>query len=338
MSLRVLVLGGDPGQLDYSAPNAAFRLTTTVDAWAIALNANWLGSDAPMPSRAELANYDLVIADLIPHMLPHYVRLLADRPASLRWVTLIEGSGEDYLDLLPNVQAILDASDLIATINRRTTGYFQALTKAPVAWIGIPFPRAEVAAFHTAPEARRGEILVCPRRYRQPSFVVAEALGLPVRAYFPKVSRTLSNLPTFWKSRYFSRDLHPHFWQQAEGKTPRIACLERSTADFYREAGGCRLWVNLDPRTTWARYVLDAAALQIPIISTETTDHAPVLFPETTVRDAYCIEEAIAIGERLLAEPDFAARVAREAYDRLEPYSPHACVRRLSAALNMELY
>ena len=337
MSLRILVLGGDPGSLDYSAPNAPYRLTTTVDAWACALKANWLGSDAPMPTKAELAGYDLVIADLIPHLLPKFVALLADRPASVRWVTLIEGSGEDYLDLLPHVQTILDSSDLIATINRRTTGYFQALTKTPAVWTGIPFPREEVAALRTAPEAMREESLVCPRRYRQPSFAVAEALGLPVRAYFPKVSRTLSNLPIYWKHRYFARDLHAHFWQRAAGKTPRVACLERSTADFYKEASGCRLWINLDPRTTWARYVLDAAALQIPIISTETTDHASILFPETTVRDAYCIEEAISIGKRLLAEPDFAARVTREAYDRLEPYMPAACVRRLSEALGLKL-
>ena len=264
MSLRVLVLGGDPGKRDYSAPTAEHRLTTTVDAWAVALKANWLGSNAAMPTPAELAQYDLVIADLNPHLLPKYLGLIANRPSKLRWVTLIEGGGEDYLDITTMLQAILDGSDLVATINRRTTGYFSALTRAPVAWIGIPFPQHEVSAFYTEVEVRREEVLICPRKSRQPSLAVAEALGLPMRAYFPKVSRTLSNLPVFWRYRYFARDLRSHFWQSEATKTPRLGFIERSTADFYREAAGCRIWINLDPRTTWARFVLDAAALRIP--------------------------------------------------------------------------
>ncbi|HLK58758.1 MAG TPA: glycosyltransferase [Chthonomonadaceae bacterium] len=333
--MRSLLIGGNPGRWNHADPAAPYRTGNGIEAWAYALQGDYWGPDAP--TQEVIARYDLVVANLNPWLIPPFVPLAEARAQTTRWVSLIEGSGEDYLDPTPSLRRLLDASDLVAVLNARTTGYFRALTRAPVAWVGLPYPAEAIGAFATPWEARREEVLVCPRVYRGPSFAVAEALGLPVRAYFQKVSRKVKNLPTFLHHGYYQPDLNAHLWRQEKPDAPRIACLEREMEDFWREAGGCRLWANLDPRTTWARYVLDAAALEVPIIATENTDHAPNLFPETTVRDAYCVEEAILLGKRLLGEPEFARRVAREAHARLKRYTPQACLRRLSDALNLSL-
>ena len=68
--------------------------------------------------------------------------------------------------------------------------------------------------------------------------------------------------------------------------------------------------MNLDSRYTWGRYVLDAAALCIPIITTTATYHGPIFFPETTVPHAMDIDRAIEIGKRLTSDRDFYQHVA----------------------------
>lgn len=331
--MRVLLIGGNPGRWNYADPDRPYTLTNGIEAWVNALQGDYYGG-RHAPKRHEMAPYDLVIANLNPWLIPEYVPLAENRPSGQQWVTLLEGAGEDYLDPTPGLLRVLNASDLVATINRRVTAYIRTLCRSRVEWIGIPYPVAEIEALATPAKARREQVLVCPRRYRAPSFMVAEALELPTVAYFVKVSRKLSNLPLFFKHRYYGRDLLAHLWLNESHTTARIALLERELPDFWREAGACQLWVNLDPRTTWARYVLDAAALGVPIISTESTAHAPLLFPETTVRDVYCIEEAIEIGRRLLRDEALVERVVCQARAGLEEFTAQACVRRLEVALS----
>ena len=332
--MRALILGGTRGQWNFASPPSDHRLTNGVEGWTFALQGDYLNGS--LLSKEHLTQYDLIVANLNPVHFSHYLPLVENRPANVRWVSLIEGGGEDYFDVSPTLQRILDASDLIAVINQRTTGYFRAMTKAKVAWIGIPFPYETLQTFATPPEQRRREVLVCPRKQRYPSLVAAEALGLPISAFLENTPHTVKNVGLFLRRGSWRKDFPAQAWTAQQNCVPRIGYPECDLPDFWRIAGGCALWVDLDPRTTWARFVLDAAALGVPIVATESTDHAPLLFPETTVRDVFCVEEAIAIGKRLLAEPDWAISVTEKAREKLPLFTPEACVQRLKTALGIE--
>jgi hypothetical protein len=92
-------------------------------------------------------------------------------------------------------------------------------------------------------------------------------------------------------------------------------------------------WLNLDPRFTWARYVLDAAALGIPIITTVSTGHGETLFPYTTLADEYQLGTAIELGKRLLEDSAFYRSVTEYAEEYITSFSSEQCVNRLLATL-----
>lgn len=332
---RTLVIGGNPGQWNYSDPDPPFRIANGVEAWVGALRGDWHGRQPP--SRTKVSGYDLIIANLNPSLIPAYLELMQHRPPHQRWVALVEGCGLSYLDPWPDLIRMMNGCDLVANINRQTTRYLSTLCKTPVEWIGIPYPVKEVRAFATARSQQRDEVLVCPRQQRGPSFAVANALGLSVRAYFMKVPTTMKSLPIYLRHRYFGKDLRAHFWLKERSDVPRVAGIERDMPTFWREGGGCRLWINLDPRYTWARFVLDAAALGVPILTTRSTAHGPALYPETCLDDMFDIDQAIALGQKLLGDEEFAQTVIATAQRGLDEFTPEACVKRLSTALKMDL-
>jgi hypothetical protein len=331
MERRALVMDTNPGRWNYSAPDRQYLIANGVEAWVGALRGDFIGRT--LPSAREIRDYDLIIANLNPALIDGYRRLADRRPPGQTWVGLVEGCGRDYLDPPSSLLRFMEQCDLIANINEHTTAYLQSLTTTPVRWVGIPYPIEAVRALGTRPEDQRREALVCPRQYRQPSFVVAEALGVPVRAFFQKTSRTFRNIPTYVRHGYFKTDLRARAWLNERGPTPRIADIERSMHTFWSVGGGCAVWVNLDPRYTWARFVLDGAALGVPVISTDSTAHSGVLFPELTVRDVFCVDEAISIGRRLLADEEYRRSVIATAQRGLERYSVEASVKRLDDAL-----
>jgi hypothetical protein len=334
MEPRTLVIGGDPGHWSYRSVPEFHRLTNGVAGWVTALQADYVGPRTP--ARHVLAGYDLIIANLNAHHIPHYVALAESRPPGQRWVSLVEGCACDYLDPSTALLRVLNASDLVAVINADTTAYFRLLCRARVEWIGVPYPVHDVGALATPWESRRDEILVCPRHSRSPSLLVAEALSLPVRAYFPRVAHTTRNLGLFLRHGYSGVDLWARAWQQEAKGAPRIGQVERGLTDFWREAGACRVWIDLDPRFTWARFVLDAAALGVPIITTDSTAHGRLLFPDTTVESVFRVDEAIAIGRRLLEDETAAHDVVRAARQKLSLFTPDACLGRLAAGLQQE--
>ena len=324
-------MGGNPGRWNYQNPDAAYRIANGVEAWVFALKGDWIGRKMPEPS--EIQDYDLVMANLNPPNLPAYLRLMQSKPAGQKWVALIEGCGYDYLDASPMMREAMDRCDLVANINRHTTEFIRHLTKTPVEWIGIPHPSESIRQFSTPAEEQRNEVLICPRQQRAPSFAVAEGLGIPIRAYFQKVSRTPKNIGIYLKEGYFGSDLRVKKWLEIESEVRKIGDIEREMPVFWREGGACKLWINLDPRFTWGRFILDAAALGVPIISTVSASHSSLLFPETTVENVFCVDEAIEIGKRILSDEPFRKRVIQFAQNGLEAFSPEACVKRLCSAL-----
>lgn len=313
-----------------------YRLTDCTEGWAYALKGEFYGSKT-IPPATELAKYDLIVGNLDKALISQYARVIERRPAHQKWVSLIEGCGTDFLHPSSDLLYVLNASDLVATINTHTTGYLRSLSKTRTEWVGVPFPIEEIRAFATPVAQRRNEVLICPRKTYHPSVMVAHGLGLPTTLFLSKVSRQFRNIPLFWKHRRYNTDLNLYLWEREPSPVKHNARLEVKLQEIWKIAGEYRLWIDLDPRYTWARWVLEAAALGVPILTTESTAHASLLFPETTVRDVFAVEEAIEIGKRLLADEAFAMRVTQYAGERLEPFSPEACVQRMAAGLGIAL-
>jgi hypothetical protein len=104
---------------------------------------------------------------------------------------------------------------------------------------------------------------------------------------------------------------------------------------YLREHSGSYLWINLDSRCTWSRFVLDAAALGIPIITTPSTSHGELLFPVTTVAHGMDIERTVELGKRLASDRDFYEQVARYPSDKMDFLRAEPMKRTLLRALHM---
>lgn len=324
---RTLVLGANPGRWNFKDANASFRDGNGIEAWAYALQGDYWGS--PLARVApEIREYELVIANLHPAVRKRYPRLQDQLRPDGKWVSLIEGDADAYHDQPAYLREILDRSDLVATINETTNPLFRSLTNSRVEFVGIPYPVEAMRSRRVPQAARRAEALLCPRQDRQPSIEVATASGLTVRAYAPKVSRKLSNLPRFLKAGHFARDLEV---RRLAEQLPRgsIVEFEKDFEPFIDEVAGCKLWVNLDSRLTWARYVLDAAALGVPIVTTTATGHGPKLFPSTTVRDTSCTEDAIDAAKQLVQTAAFYSQVVEQADAGIDYYNYEQTAKRL---------
>ncbi len=323
---RALMLNEFPGRWNHASPPPAFKHSSGADAWIVALQGDYWGGRPPVP--ADLREYDLVVANLFPTFIEAYAELAEHRPPHIKWASLIEGPGEWYLDELPGLRRALDASDLVMTINRNTTDFFRSVTRARVENVGIPYPVDFMRSLRTPVEERRKEVLVCPRSNRVASIEAARRTGLTIRAHAPKVSRTPKNLPRFLKAGEISRglDLRRVAAQLPEGS---IVNFNTPGEPYFREVGGCYLWMNLDPRYTWARFVLDAAALGVPIISTSNTGHACDLFPNATVRDAFQVSDAVSIARTLIENSSLYQDVVGHADRHLDAYGYEPRAREL---------
>jgi len=93
--------------------------------------------------------------------------------------------------------------------------------------------------------------------------------------------------------------------------------------------------VDLTWDYTYGRGIVDAAAMGVPTIGSDTMDAARRLFPSLTVRPA----EDGKIGgllRNLLDDPDFAGDVAQEGYDKADFYGTEQAYARLIEALELE--
>jgi hypothetical protein len=104
---------------------------------------------------------------------------------------------------------------------------------------------------------------------------------------------------------------------------------ETSTREYLTAMGEDAIWLNLDERYTWGRYVLDAAALGVPIVTTRSTGHGQVLFPRTTVETAFSIDNALRHATMLLEDSDFYADVAGFAKEHIWQYNAPLIVQSL---------
>lgn len=326
----MLLLGAHLGR-HIAGSDAVDPTATGIEAWAYAFGGDICGNR--IPSLQEINRYDLVIANLNSNLLTGYAHLAESREKHVKWVSLVEGAGEDYFHAIPGLDAVLNVSDLVGTINPLTEPLFRARTQTPVATIGIPYPAEAVRACAEGNLPKIEEALICPRVDRLPSLLAARSAGVKARLYVPKTSRKVANLRKFKAAGGIRSDAEAAILKSKLKGFDVTVHLEKRPREFWREASRCRVWVNLDPRTTWARFVLDAAALGVPIVTTSNTTHGPNLFPDLTVESVLSVSEASEKVRWIWMDESERKRTAEFAWNALQPYTPEPTVARLVALL-----
>ncbi|HEY6171599.1 MAG TPA: hypothetical protein VIX80_04980 [Candidatus Kapabacteria bacterium] len=319
---RVLVLGGN--KLPWKAsdrPHEAATMTG-IESWVYAFGGDYLcGMDA---TPAIVSKYDIVIGNTNLTFIPHLITLAESRGHETKWVSLIEGSGTDYLRPIPGVPKIFDVSDLVISINKYTTDLFRAMTTTRVEYIGIPFPAETIRKLSTPIDKRLKEIYLSPFLLNRWSEVfVARQAKIPYygieRRLTRKVKTLLPNLKKY-------RTVDPKYFMDKAKRLYNEPMLsirrESSLEEHFRNEGSAMLWLNFDERYTWGRNVLDAAALGIPIISTRSTGHQEDFFPLLLLETPFELEKALALTLRLTNDQEFYREVSTIPLERFAHLRP----------------
>lgn len=333
---RVLVSGGKAGRWSAAGKSLDEALCTGVQSWVYAFNGDYIGHRDLV--RQDLDRYDIAIINTNKPLAP-LVHLAQDRPRSLAWVSLIEGGADDYCVPQDHVKALLDSSDLVNTINRHSLPLFRRLTTSKVEFIGMPYPVAGVRKLATPIENRKRRIFLCTQLSRRWNEHLAAKeigvaafghdLGKPREGILTAISRAV-------QTGSLSREKEDHVEKTRRIYADPVLDIRLFTKDlkkYLAENGDACFWMDLDNRHTWSRFVLDAAALSVPIIATASTGHAEVLFPLTTVADVMDLDRVVEIGKRLAGEQDFSKHVALFSAEKLESFTAEAMKRALLDAL-----
>ncbi|MFA6570602.1 MAG: hypothetical protein WCT77_05135 [Bacteroidota bacterium] len=330
--LRVLILHWNRGRWTANDMRESKKLCTGVERWVFAMDGDYCNTLEI--KEKELLNYDIVILNSdINH--PKYFRkickLVENRPKGVTWITLVEGDMSIYKPD-KNLQKVFDNSDFVVCINKYTKEFWEKFTKTKVEFIGVPYPVDEVRKLSIKTEKRLKQCIICPSLLiRYQDFLVARELGIDMIGFEKRFSHKFK---TVFKNRTLKRDF---YLQKAEkiyqGNNLKIL-LEKSFEKYFNFTANSFIMINLDNRYTWGRYVLDAAALQIPIITTISTGHGLDLFPELCLDNENQIEKAIEIGKRLIENKDFYEHVSNIPIEKLDIYKEDYMKKKLLKFIN----
>jgi hypothetical protein len=319
---RVLVLGGNTLPWEASERQHEAATMTGIESWVHAFGGDYLcGMDA---APSIISEYDIVIGNTNLTFIPHLITLAESRGQDTKWVTLIEGSGTDYIKPLPGVPKIFDVSDLVISINKYTTDLFRAMTTTQVEYIGIPFPAETIRTLSTPIDKRRKEIYLSPFLLNRWSEVfVARQTAVPYYGIERRLTRKVKTLlPNFKKYG----TVNPHYFKDKAKilyNEPTLSIRRETSLDeHFRNEGSALLWLNFDERYTWGRNVLDAAALQVPVISTRSTGHQEDFFPQLLLETPFELEKALALTMRLINDEEFYREVSTISLERFVHLSP----------------
>ena len=303
------------------------------ETWVFAFDGDYLNTSLAKP--LDLQGYDIIIANSDPIHLEKLCALSASRPASSKWVTLLEGDALDYIKPRPYIRELLDSSDLINCINKYSESFFKQFTSAPVRYIGFPYPAENIRALSTPIEMRKKEIFLAPMLLaRWLEYFCVKDLGIPYFGYEKRLSRKLRTIAQTL-TRYRTLDpLYFHYKVKSLYQSPSLPVRrERPLGDFFKESGNASVWLALDQRYTWGRYVLDAAAMQIPIVTTRSTGQAEHFFPDTMLENEFEIEKARELILRLFGDKEFYKSVATVPLEKFDHLRPEVKKKELLAAL-----
>jgi hypothetical protein len=329
---RVLLLSGNPGSWHASDRLHDAATMNSTEAWVFAFGGSYMNIETATPR--DLAGYDIVIGNTDkPH--DKLLRLAESRPASAKWVTLLEGSATDYLRPMPHIQQLLDTADLVNVINKHSTEFFRMMTETRVEYIGIPYPAAEIRKLATPIAERTRGVYLCPLlTLRWSEVFVARKLGLPYYGFEHRLSRRLNTIRKYLR-KYRSLDPQ-HLIDKAKQlyDEPSLdVSRERSLPDHMHSNGQALFWLNFDPRYTWGRNVLDAAALGVPVIATRSTGHAEDFFPQLMLENPFELEKACAYAKHLIEDKEYYKEVSTIPLERFEHLKPEVMKAKLLQAL-----
>src|SRR5579864_6491019 len=108
---RVLLLHWNSGKWRARDRPQQALTENSCEAWIFAFDGDFLNTALAKPS--DLIGYDIIIANSDPIHLEHLYKLSASRPASAKWITLIEGDMLDYIKPRPFIRELFDNSDLV---------------------------------------------------------------------------------------------------------------------------------------------------------------------------------------------------------------------------------
>lgn len=331
---RVLVIGGNPGRWNSRERAHLAPFATGIEAWVHATQGAYI--DHASVTQTDINRYDVVICNTNragdSAAVSKYAQLAEERRDSVLWVSLLEGDLRQYMRPSAYVRRALDASTLVNCINDNATDALRHTTSARVEYIGIPYPVGSVNSLATPIGRRDRRVFLCgflPHRWND--VAVGRELGIPMDGYHVRMHRKLGNLWSNWRQFGTLYDSSAPLRQatQAFDVEDLHVRPETGTQDYLGAMGANALWINLDERYTWGRYVLDAAALGVPIVTTRSTGHGRVLFPRTTVETAFSVVEAVRYARTLLSDQDAYTHVAAYAQEHIWQYDAPVIVQSL---------
>jgi hypothetical protein len=330
---RVLLLHGNGGKWSSKDRPQQAIWENSCEAWIFAFGGDFINNASAKLS--DIQGYDIIIANTDPLAMKNLLRLSLSRPAQTKWVTLLEGDSLNYLRPQPYIRDLLDNSDLVNCINKYTLQFFRKLTHAKVEYIGFPYPAEGIRSFSTPFHKRRKDIFLAPMLLgRWLEYFPLKDIGAPLYGYEKKLSKTLKKFSkNFFKYRSFDREYFHKKVHAFYGDQSLEIRRETVLPEFFRHNGGAYMWFDLDPRYTWGRYVLDAAALQMPIIATRSTGHAETFFPKTMVETEWDLEKAIGFANRLLSDKEFYEEVATVPLEFFDEFRPEVKKKEMLNAL-----
>lgn len=326
--VRALIVGGNRQSWKWSDRQDDADVVNGIEAWVYALRGEYVWGGRLR--QEHLSQFDIIILNLNPEFLARFDQLLQSDLPRGRVIGLYEGGLADLDSRWRLWSRVADRCDLVIAINGHGLSYLRSLTTTPVEHIGIPYPVGGVRRYRTSIEQRRPEILLCsPLLSRPLDYLAARPLGLVMIGYEKTFARRLHEIR---RHRTLDRRIYT---RRAEDlyADPKLHVLEETTPQRYLRRGGmARIWMNLDPRYTWGRMVLDGAALGVPVISTRETWHGPTLFPDLVVSSPYDIAGATMIARRLLQDEGFYREVVARAEATIHGYGPERSLARLADA------
>lgn len=331
---KTVLLGGNRKPWSYFDRHGVSAWTNGIESWVDALQGYYFGHN--QASIDLVKDFQIVINNTnkidSPSTLKKYLHLAESRPSSTKWVTLLEGDMTDYLKPRDYLRELLDVSDLVNCINEHTVSFFQQLTSTPVHYIGIPYPFNEIQQLKRPIEERTRRMLLCSQTLvRWNEFTVAKQLSFDYFGFEKGLSRKLRNLYINWTNyKVLMNNDVPFSIANRLYRDPSYQIIPMtSLQEFLFKSSNSWMWLNLDPRYTWGRYVLDAAALGIPIIATQSTGHASHLFPELTLVNEFEVDKAVDFCNRLIEDRDFYVKMSNPDYTYFENFLPNVISQKL---------
>ena len=306
-----------------------------IESWVYALRGRY--KHASMLQAKDVQENDLVILNLDYPLLTHYHSVLSqDSVRRAKVIGLYEGSLDRVNPYRMVWSQVADSCDLVVAINGYGLDYLRSLTSTRVELIGLPYPVDGMRELAVPLEQRKQSLLLCGWLLeRSTDYVAVKDIGLPMVGYERAFKRTLRRAiqhRTTDRKRWVLRA------EEVYGDDNLSIYMQTGLKEYFMLARSLLLWVNLDSRYTWARYVIDAAALGIPIITTENTWQGPRLFPDLVVESPYDVKGAEVLARRLIEDSEFYQAVVEQASQKLDWYRPEATVERLYKALDFTHY